>query len=239
MVVFLGAGLLEVSGSSGEPPSGALRLLLQVRDVQREWRRLPAAGVAIEEQPTAKPWGLIEMVARDPDGLAIVPSRSRRSTHSVGRRDAFLNQVSSRTGRPMAEKFTQFWYWRREGRIAELERKGASNKTPSASAWEAQLQGVGVSERVCAGPSPASRPTRADGARARRMGRLHRVPHGMTLMPASGALAMTACAEVGSTLDVLNDVEIMERWLAIEQIRPPIVGGLCLRQLAAPVGLLL
>jgi len=47
-------------------------VLLQVRDVEREWRRLAAAGVAIEEQPTAKPWGLIEMVARDPDGLAIV-----------------------------------------------------------------------------------------------------------------------------------------------------------------------
>jgi uncharacterized glyoxalase superfamily protein PhnB len=71
-VFFLGAGLLEVSGSSDEPPSSAVRLLLQVRDVQREWRRLAAAGVVIEEEPTAKPWGLIEMVARDPDGLAIV-----------------------------------------------------------------------------------------------------------------------------------------------------------------------
>ena len=72
VVFFLGAGLLEVSGSSGEPPSGAVRLLLQVRDVQRERRRLAGAGVAIEEEPTGKPWGLIEMVARDPDGLAIV-----------------------------------------------------------------------------------------------------------------------------------------------------------------------
>jgi uncharacterized glyoxalase superfamily protein PhnB len=71
-VFFLGAGLLEVSGASGEPPSGAVRLLLQVRDVQREWRRLAAADVAIEEEPTRKPWGLFEMVARDPDGLAIV-----------------------------------------------------------------------------------------------------------------------------------------------------------------------
>ena len=55
VVFFLGAGLLEVSGSSGEPPSGAVRVLLQVRDVQREWRRLAAAGVAIEEQPTPSP----------------------------------------------------------------------------------------------------------------------------------------------------------------------------------------
>jgi uncharacterized glyoxalase superfamily protein PhnB len=71
-VFFLGAGLLEISGSSGEPPSGAVRLLLEVRDVQREWRRLAGAGVTIEEEPTQKPWGLIEMMARDPDGLAII-----------------------------------------------------------------------------------------------------------------------------------------------------------------------
>src|SRR5688500_8800571 len=43
VVFFLGAGLLEVSGSSREPPSGAVRLLLQVRDVQQAWRRLAAA----------------------------------------------------------------------------------------------------------------------------------------------------------------------------------------------------
>ena len=49
-----------------------MRLLLQVRDVQRERRRLAAAGVAIQEEPTGKSWGLIEMVARDPDGLVIV-----------------------------------------------------------------------------------------------------------------------------------------------------------------------
>jgi catechol 2,3-dioxygenase-like lactoylglutathione lyase family enzyme len=72
VVFFIGAGLLEVSGSSGGSPSDAVRLLLQVRDVQRQWRRLATADVAIEEEPTRKPWGLIEMVARDPDGLAIV-----------------------------------------------------------------------------------------------------------------------------------------------------------------------
>ena len=69
---FLGAGLLEVSRSSREPPSGAVRLLLQVRDVHQEWRRLAAGDVVIEEEPKRKRWGLIEMVARDPDGLAIV-----------------------------------------------------------------------------------------------------------------------------------------------------------------------
>jgi catechol 2,3-dioxygenase-like lactoylglutathione lyase family enzyme len=56
VVFFLGAGLLEVSGSSSGSPSGAVRLLFQVRDVQREWRRLAAADVAIEEEPTRKPW---------------------------------------------------------------------------------------------------------------------------------------------------------------------------------------
>jgi catechol 2,3-dioxygenase-like lactoylglutathione lyase family enzyme len=55
VVFFLGAGLLEVSGSSAGSPSDVLRLLLQVRDVRREWRRLAAAGVVIEEEPTRKP----------------------------------------------------------------------------------------------------------------------------------------------------------------------------------------
>jgi hypothetical protein len=59
----------QVSGSPNGSPSDAVRLLPQVRDVKREWRRLAAADVAIEEEPTRKPWGLIEMVA---GGLAIV-----------------------------------------------------------------------------------------------------------------------------------------------------------------------
>ena len=29
-------------------------------------------GVPIEQEPELKPWGLFEMVARDPDGLALV-----------------------------------------------------------------------------------------------------------------------------------------------------------------------
>ena len=84
VVFFLGAGLLEVSRSSTEPPSGAVRLLLQVRDVHQEWRRLAAADVVIEEEPKRKPWGLIEMVARDPDGLAIVIVDSVRAPAAPG-----------------------------------------------------------------------------------------------------------------------------------------------------------
>lgn len=31
-----------------------------------------AKGVVVAEEPELKPWGLFEMVARDPDGLALV-----------------------------------------------------------------------------------------------------------------------------------------------------------------------
>ena len=72
VVFFLGGGLLEVSGSSAEPPSGALRLFLQVRDLDAARERLAARGVAIEQEPAVRPWGLVEMIARDPDGLALV-----------------------------------------------------------------------------------------------------------------------------------------------------------------------
>ena len=72
VVYFVGGGLLEVSGTSDAPPSDRLRVLLQVRDVYAEARRLAGLGVAIEEEPQRKPWGLDEMVIRDPDGVAIV-----------------------------------------------------------------------------------------------------------------------------------------------------------------------
>ena len=77
VVFFLGGGLLEVSGSPGGSPAGApapgpVRLFLQVRDVRAVDERLAAAGVPIEEEPAVRPWGLVEMVARDPDGLALV-----------------------------------------------------------------------------------------------------------------------------------------------------------------------
>lgn len=72
VVFFLGGGLLEVSGAADERPSGAVRLLLQVRDVRAEHERLVAAGVVVEAAPERKPWGLTEMTIRDPDGLAIV-----------------------------------------------------------------------------------------------------------------------------------------------------------------------
>jgi catechol 2,3-dioxygenase-like lactoylglutathione lyase family enzyme len=72
VVFFLGGGLLEVSSISPEPCSDAVRLFLQVRDLRAVRERLAERGVPIEAEPEAKPWGLFEMVARDPDGLALV-----------------------------------------------------------------------------------------------------------------------------------------------------------------------
>ena|SRR5438046_523352 len=72
VVFFLGGGLLEVSGSSAEPVSGAVRLFIQVRDLRAARERIAALGVPIDQEPAVRPWGLFEMVARDPDGLALV-----------------------------------------------------------------------------------------------------------------------------------------------------------------------
>jgi catechol 2,3-dioxygenase-like lactoylglutathione lyase family enzyme len=72
VVFFLGGGgLLEVSGSSADPPSDAVRLFLQVRDLRTLRQEFEARGVVVAEEPELKPWGLFEMVARDPDGLAL------------------------------------------------------------------------------------------------------------------------------------------------------------------------
>ncbi|HEY4625264.1 MAG: VOC family protein [Geodermatophilales bacterium] len=71
LVFFLGSGLLEVSGRSGEAPQG-LGLWLQVRDVRAEHDRLAAADVPIRRAPRREPWGLVELWIEDPDGLPIV-----------------------------------------------------------------------------------------------------------------------------------------------------------------------
>ena len=71
VVFFLGNGLLEVSGRSGEIPRG-LALWLQVRDVAAEHDRLAAAGVPVLRPPAVQPWGLVEMWVADPDGVRIV-----------------------------------------------------------------------------------------------------------------------------------------------------------------------
>lgn len=69
---FLGGGLLEVSGVGAEPPGDAVRVVLQVRDLRAAHRHLVAGGVRIDQEPEVKPWGLFELTARDPDGLALI-----------------------------------------------------------------------------------------------------------------------------------------------------------------------
>jgi predicted enzyme related to lactoylglutathione lyase len=73
VVFFLGGGgLLEISGNSPEPPSPAISLVLQVRDIRATRQRLTEQGVAVDAEPEQQPWGLIEMTVRDPDGLALI-----------------------------------------------------------------------------------------------------------------------------------------------------------------------
>ena len=72
LVFFLGAGLLEVSGSADAPPGDGVALWIQVRDVRAEHRRLAGAGVTILREPRREPWGLEEMWIADPDGVRIV-----------------------------------------------------------------------------------------------------------------------------------------------------------------------
>jgi catechol 2,3-dioxygenase-like lactoylglutathione lyase family enzyme len=72
LVFFLGNGLLEVSGQSGDGPPAGLQLWLQVRDVGAEHARLAALGVPVVREPRLEPWGLIECWISDPDGLPIV-----------------------------------------------------------------------------------------------------------------------------------------------------------------------
>jgi predicted enzyme related to lactoylglutathione lyase len=67
-----GGGLLEVSGGSPQPPSEATALVLQVRDLGATRATLVERGVVPEAEPELKPWGLLEMTARDPDGLALI-----------------------------------------------------------------------------------------------------------------------------------------------------------------------
>lgn len=80
-----GGGVLEVSGGSPDPPSAANGLVLQVRDVRAAREQLVNRGVAVEAEPELKPWGLVEMTIRDPDGLALIfvevpPDHPRRRT---------------------------------------------------------------------------------------------------------------------------------------------------------------
>jgi catechol 2,3-dioxygenase-like lactoylglutathione lyase family enzyme len=68
-VFFLGGGYLELSGQADGSSNGAIRLWLQVRDLDAAHRDL--AGHVVRE-PRQEPWGLLEMWVADPDGTPIV-----------------------------------------------------------------------------------------------------------------------------------------------------------------------
>lgn len=76
VVYFLGGGHLELTETPVDQPRpdapAGVRFWLQVADVTRTCTELSNAGVDISEQPERKPWGLIEAVVHDPDGLVLV-----------------------------------------------------------------------------------------------------------------------------------------------------------------------
>lgn len=72
VVYFLGGGFLELSESGDGEEATGVRLWLQVADVRRARDELAERGIAIEQEPRRRPWGLIEMSVRDPDGLELV-----------------------------------------------------------------------------------------------------------------------------------------------------------------------
>ncbi|CAN5915668.1 VOC family protein [soil metagenome] len=76
VVYFLGGGFLELTETPADQPRptapGGVRLWLQVADVAAACAELADAGVNIVESPDRKPWGLIEAVIYDPDGLELV-----------------------------------------------------------------------------------------------------------------------------------------------------------------------
>lgn len=72
VVYFLGGGYLELTEAGhGQAPTG-VRLWLQVADAHAAADELASRGVAVAEPPERKPWGLIELVVVDPDGLHLV-----------------------------------------------------------------------------------------------------------------------------------------------------------------------
>jgi catechol 2,3-dioxygenase-like lactoylglutathione lyase family enzyme len=77
VVLFLGGGteleLVEGGGPDpGVPTPVGVRLWLQVPDLDRATAELEAAGVTLDEPVARKPWGLLEAVVHDPDGLPLV-----------------------------------------------------------------------------------------------------------------------------------------------------------------------
>lgn len=72
VVFFLGGGYLELTESGEAAAPRGVRLWLQVADLDDAVAELHAAGITVDEPPEHKPWGLLEAVAHDPDGLRLV-----------------------------------------------------------------------------------------------------------------------------------------------------------------------
>jgi catechol 2,3-dioxygenase-like lactoylglutathione lyase family enzyme len=72
VVFFTGGGYLEVTGHAPPLDVDKLSLWLQVPDLEAVHTELAAAGVDIVDPPERKPWGLLEMWIRDPDGVTVV-----------------------------------------------------------------------------------------------------------------------------------------------------------------------
>lgn len=76
IVYFLGGGFLELTETPpDQPPPDApsgVRLWLQVADAAAACAELADRGVEIAAAPERKPWGLIEAVVHDPDGLPLM-----------------------------------------------------------------------------------------------------------------------------------------------------------------------
>lgn len=72
VVFFLGGGYLELTESGDAAAPRGVRLWVQVADLDDAVAELRAAGVMVQEPPEHKPWGLLEAVIHDPDGLRLV-----------------------------------------------------------------------------------------------------------------------------------------------------------------------
>ena len=72
LVFFLGAGFLEVSGHSADPPGRSLMIWIQVRDVHAEHERLAAAWCSGDPGAHRRAVGADGDVDRGSDGVRIV-----------------------------------------------------------------------------------------------------------------------------------------------------------------------
>lgn len=90
IVYFLGGAYLELTETPPDQPRPprptGMRLWLQVDDVAEACAELAARGVDVAEPPERKPWGLIEAIVHDPDGLPLVIIETPLD-HPLRRRD--------------------------------------------------------------------------------------------------------------------------------------------------------